>query len=93
MSRQIWKYKLIVASRQEIAAPATFHPLTVQVQGGFQCLWAIVDPDEPNIFHTINMRPTGGNLLGNEGRYLATVQDQSGFVWHIFVPVAEGETP
>ena len=65
-----------------------FHPLTVQMQHGYPCLWARVDEvDEPNNSQQrIYIRGTG-HAMGNAERakYVGTVQDVGGaLVWHVF---------
>lgn len=40
----IYKYQLKVENRQVIEMPAEATPLTIQIQEGNPCLWALVDP-------------------------------------------------
>jgi hypothetical protein len=63
--------------------------LTIQVQKGIPTVWAWVDPkaneSEVKVFHCI---PTGVGVVDdfwtNDVRFLGTVQDGDGFVWHYF---------
>jgi len=88
MKQAIWKFNLKVADRQVLKAPPMI-PLTVQLQYGMPCLWAIVSVDEAEIEMPIIMRGTGWETdsekldMATKLRYLGTVQ-VNGFVWHYF---------
>ena len=45
--RTIWKYELAMIGRQTVPMPADAEILSVQVQAGVPCLWALVKPDAP----------------------------------------------
>jgi hypothetical protein len=88
MKQAIWKFELEVKEEQTITAPP-FIPLTVQVQNGKPCLWAIVAVDMEKGHTPIIMRGTGWEQddekldMATKLRYLGTVQLGS-FVWHYF---------
>lgn len=82
---RIWKYPLEVKHRQEITMPAGAQPLTVGVQGYGLCLWALVDPERPQVVRAIGLRGTGAicDPEENVASYIGTVQ-MGPFVWHLF---------
>lgn len=87
--KTIWKFPLRVDDTQFVPAPAGAEVLSVQVQGGAPCVWAIVDPDAPRSGFTIQMRGTG-HPLGSVGTYVSTFQIYDGaLVFHAFVAYPE----
>lgn len=88
----IWKYPLegLVAT---VRMPHNAQILTVQMQQGVPCLWALVDPDAPTAARRFVARGTGQDADGLDARaYCGTVQ-QGGFVWHLFEVPATPEVP
>lgn len=97
MAAVIHKY-IIDESEHNIITDYFIRVLTVQMQYDQIAVWAIVDPDEYNngIFE---LEPTkvdfqvygtgpGWNIPSNkESEYLGTVQDNNGYVWHIFYKI------
>jgi len=86
MIKTIWKYKLSTTDEQVIEMPAMAEILTVQIQNGEPCLWALVDSSYPHkekryieIFGT-------GNPIGTGPRtYIGTYQLDGGkLVFHVF---------
>ena len=85
--RTIWKYTLNITDRQTVSMPVFAEILTVQMQGGSLCLWAIVESDrnleqrEFLIFGTGNPIPEQFCLH----QHIGTVQVGGGvLVWHVF---------
>ena len=59
--------------------------LDIQNQNGSPKIWAIVDPEGEPEKHLIAAWGTGwGLLLDDEFKYIGTVQDGAGYVWHYF---------
>lgn len=80
----IWKFPLTMGNT-EIQIPANAHVLSVQMQGDTITLWAWVNPAEPLVTRTFRIFGTGFTVDEDAGfDYWDTVQDRSGFVWHIF---------
>lgn len=82
----IWKFTLTLKPEQTIEIPHTHEYLSIQMQAGQPCLWAIVDPAANTKAVRIACHPTGG--IGAPARrdgheYLGTVQ-VDWTVWHFF---------
>ncbi len=86
--RIIYKYKLEIADVQQILMPKGADILTIQVQNGTPCLWAMVDPDAAETEQrTFGMLATGHSTMPNgiENVYLGTIQLHGGvLVYHCF---------
>jgi hypothetical protein len=84
--RTIYKYPLNLTDTQQIKLPKLAECLTVQMQQGHPCMWAIVDPAQPTEVLTVHLVGTGHPVPSKVGalQYLGTVQD-AGFVWHFFL--------
>lgn len=85
MLRKIFKYPIDIADEQFLELPQDARILSVQVQDGIICIWAMVRPDNPTIRRRILVVGTG-NPLPDEiwaAHYLGTVQVGRG-VWHVF---------
>ena len=85
----IWKFSLMVIDRQTITMPVNAEILSVQMQAGVLCMWAVVDPDaerEQRLFEILGT----GHAVPDVGKdvarhHLATVQARGGeLVWHVF---------
>lgn len=89
MEQVIWKYQLEVKDVQEIELPQGSALLSVQVQNGNPCLWALVYNTEAEK-ETIRLRTIGtGNPIDSADfdpeDFLGTYQLMNGsFVGHIF---------
>jgi hypothetical protein len=84
---RVYKYPLIVADLQHVALPIWSRPLTVQVQQGALCLWALVNPAGPTRGLAVRMVGTGHDFADAlDWTYLATVQLHGGdLVYHVFI--------
>lgn len=80
--KRIYKYPLTVTDNQTVPMPKGAEILTVQVQGGTPCLWAMVDLREPEEDRRILTYGTG-HIVDLEGRYIGTYQ-MSALVFHVF---------
>lgn len=89
----IWKFPLS-DEETEIDAPIIDF-LTVQMQNGQPCVWAIVDPEHMPKKYKINILGTGWERQRIDvSQYIGTVQDETG-VWHCFwehIPVYKSIT-
>lgn len=59
------------------------------ILGSCPMIWAIVDPELPEVFRKIEVVGTGWDLEGEIGKHLGSVQVDA-FVWHFF---DHGESP
>jgi hypothetical protein len=94
MSLRIYKYPLDLTERQSIRMPSGATILSLQVQHGQICLWAVVDPDAPLMDCVFLIVGTGHPLpdevervyaesftrhpQGGGGQYIGTVQMAGG---------------
>lgn len=80
--KRIFKYPLEITDRQTINMPGEAQLLTVKMQGGVPCLWAIVETEKPSRPHTIQIFGTGHDAT-DAGAYIATFQTGP-LVFHVF---------
>lgn len=84
MSKTIWKFLLELTDGQVLMIPEGAEVLTVQLQNGEPCLWAIVNPEHGPEPRRFEIHRTGNPIAAfAERRYIATFQ-QPPFVWHVF---------
>jgi hypothetical protein len=81
---RVFKYTLKMEQRQTVSMPADSTLLSVQVQRGVVCIWAIVNPDPeldevPRSFEIVGT----GHEVPSPSKFIGTVQIGE-FVWHIF---------
>ena len=83
---RIWKYPLEVADGQNLSLPTGAKILTVQMQGGTPCLWALVDEDMPTTeTRAIAIYGTGNPMPTEPGAYIATFRlHGSSLLFHAF---------
>ena len=87
MEKRIWKYQLEVVDVQNISMPKGAEILTIQVQYGEPCLWALVDPKEEVEKRTIEIFGTGNPILVDMEmrKYITTFNLlDGGLVFHVF---------
>ncbi|GAI60505.1 unnamed protein product [marine sediment metagenome] len=84
--KTIHKFPLQVADLQEMKMPKDSTILTVQVQKGTPCLWALVDTDKETEDRFIRIIGTGHSVPENVLRYIGTFQalENNWFVGHVF---------
>lgn len=86
---KIWKFVLALSDTQVVPMPKGSTILTIQVQKGNLCLWALCDEnaDEGGPGRRINIYGTGNPLPenGHIGEYISTFQLYGGdLVFHAF---------
>ncbi len=84
---QIYKYEMEVDGVVDIPMPKGAHVLTVKVQHGKPCLWAIVDPDAPTETRSFRVFGTGHEMDIDipHSHYIGTYQLFDGnFLGHVF---------
>lgn len=79
----IWKYELETTSDQRIKMPEDAKILTVQVQNGKPCLWAIVDTERKPEVRVIEIYGTGHPVSLRQRVYIGTYQIPD-LVFHVF---------
>ena len=84
--KKIFKFPLQVSDLQKISIPKDSTLLTVQVQKGVPCLWALVDTDKETEERFIRIIGTGNLIPENTLRYIGTFQviENNWFVGHVF---------
>ena len=84
--RKIYKYRLpeapgVVTTINE----RIIEVLSVQYQNGIPTIWAIVDPDDTSVAAEIMSFGTGWELPNGAEKYVGSLQDPEGYVWHYFI--------
>lgn len=59
--QRIYKYPIETVDQQQVKMPDGAQILTVQVQNGKPCLWAMVDPDVAEVTFTIGVSASSIN--------------------------------
>lgn len=87
MKKSIWKY-LIGPGNGTISMPKEAEILTVQMQGEFPCIWAMVNPESEKEDRSFEIFGTGEGIpsdIGAERKYIGTFQLNEGqLVFHLF---------
>lgn len=79
----IWKFPLDFDETLIEAPVENF--LTVQMQNGKPCVWGIVSPDRAPKKLKVYILGTGWECQKIDvSKYIGTVQDSDGYVWHCF---------
>ena len=87
MTKRIYKYKLVLAEHQKIKMPETARIVTLHIQAGMICLWAIVDPDEKEKERSFQLVATGENFPQQKDTnyvYIGTGHFSDLLVFHVF---------
>lgn len=84
--RTVHKYPLAGGTGEHvIPMPAGALLLTIQLQGGMPCLWALIDTERELVKRHLTIVGTGWEMQPQPGRYVGTFQTEGGrFVWHVF---------
>lgn len=84
MTQTIFKYPLLILDEQQVEMPIGAGIMTVQMQNGQPCLWALVDTRNSPEIRKILIRGTGHPAV-DVGRYISTFQMKGGeLVFHAF---------
>lgn len=82
---RIWKFTLDITDEQTVGIPLNYRALTVQMQNGVLCMWALVDPDSSTVTRKVFVVGTGNPCDHISAcQYLGSVQERA-FVWHVFM--------
>lgn len=93
MSWVVWKSVIKIIRDGDVTLPKGARILTAQMQGSSLCLWSLVNSAMPEELRTIRVYGTGHPIAPPDTladdplstlRYIATVQDRGGLVWHVF---------
>jgi len=93
MSKTVYKYPIPVEGEFELGLPQGARVLSVQVQAGMVCLWALVDPKAPLAPRRFRLAGTGHPIENAESlSFVDTFQLHGGaLVFHVFEYVEEGQ--
>ena len=77
----------MIEDKQVVSMPINAEILTVQIQNGVPCIWALVDTSSPLSDVSVRVYPTGGEVdtspnLKNCGTFQMI---GGGLVFHVFV--------
>lgn len=83
--KQVFKYPLEhINQKYKFLMPEGAEILTLQLQRGQPCMWALVETDNPSEARVFELVGTG-DTLKHDGRYIGTFQlDNGEFVGHLF---------
>ena len=86
MTQTIWKYPFEIKDEICLEMPEQAQILTVQVQAGTACIWALVSPNPHRIAAKRWFRIYGtGHPVDEPGQYVGTFQLHGGaLVFHLF---------
>jgi hypothetical protein len=83
--KSIWKFPIEITDEQKIALPITGKIISVQVQHGTPCIWAMVDTEEPTSERTFIIHGTGHPCICDASEFIGTFQVSCGdLVFHLF---------
>lgn len=85
--RRIFKYQLSISDEQTVSLPIGSRILSLQVQRGIPCIWAIVDDEQSKTSQVvIRMFGTGHCISYEESndRFAGTIQVRD-LVFHVFL--------
>lgn len=86
--KTIYKYLLKTEDYQLINIHKNAKLLTVQIQQGVPCLWALVETDEKTEDINILTRGTGHRIIETDIEYVGTYQLLGGgLIFHVFKAV------
>ncbi len=85
--KTIYKYPLLIEDKQVVSMPINAEILTVQIQNGIPCIWALVDTSSPLSDVSVRVYPTGGEVEQSQNlKYCGTFQMiGGGLVFHVFI--------
>jgi hypothetical protein len=85
--KTIWKFTLKITDFQSINLPKESQLLTVQIQKGVPCIWALVNPNKKKEEIQIRIFGTGHPIEENfNGKYVGTFQVEEGLlIFHVFI--------
>jgi hypothetical protein len=87
---EIWKYPIDISQAPlAISMPFGARILTLQVQHGVPCLWALVNPTATKVARPFVVVGTGHKTPRHAGEYVGTWQDGP-YVWHLFEEASRG---
>lgn len=80
--KRIWKFEL---NNKEVQMPERAEILTLQIQHGKLCVWAMVDPQAKLETRKFEIHGTGDNVPDDSSLYIGTYQERGGnLIWHVF---------
>lgn len=84
--RSVWKYELRMTDAQTVGMPESAQLLSVDIQNGKLCLWALVAVDfKARVNRKIIIHGTGHPVSDSIGAFVGTVlMDSGALVFHVF---------
>ena len=82
----IWKFQFEISGDLTISMPANARVLSIQIQNGVPCMWAIVNQSYPCEERNFKVFGTGHPMSAETAllaEHVGTFQDGQ-FVWHVF---------
>jgi hypothetical protein len=90
----IFKYRMMITDTQKVLMPKGAKILTVQIQHGVPCLWALVNQPAPDVEREFRVIGTGHPIPDAEAlEYIGTIQvHEGGLVFHVFESLRKGNS-
>jgi hypothetical protein len=77
-------FKFPVGVGDSVLMPVGAKILSVQVQRGVPCLWALCDPEARLVRRSLKVYGTGHPVPDNPGTFVGTFQLDDRLVFHVF---------
>lgn len=86
----IWKFGLPLEDKVAIEMPEGAKVLSVGVQQGNPCIWAMVNARAPKVLRSFYVHGTGHRVdIPYDARFIGTIQLlDGGLVFHVFDPAS-----
>ena len=81
---RIWKFEVYHGETGMMIHGHSPRYLDFQYQNGKMVFWALVDTTEEEQHHVFKIYGTGHEVTHKSGKYIGTLQDPDGLVWHLF---------
>ena len=83
--RTVWKVELVIQEIQTVMLPERYEIISLMVQHGTPCLWAIVNPEHPKYGVRILIHGTGHPISDDAGEFLGSFMlTDGGFIGHVW---------
>ena len=84
--RTVWKFPLALQGLISVGMPEGAEILHLDMQGRVPTIWALVEPERPDVMRRFQLVGTGAPLAESDGfpvTHIGTCFDGP-FVWHLF---------
>ena len=83
--KTVYKYELPTSGTVSFSMPRDSEILSLQVQHGTPCIWALVDTESAPCMRWFSVYGTGDEILSSTQKFIGTFQVSEGnLVFHVF---------